>query len=128
MATSTLSTDLRKGDKVVATAELRGVPAGTTGKVALVNGLSWMRYWIRFDNGVAIGSVNRSHLATPKEWERKQNGTDEVAVEAVAATADGDESGGGDSAGGGGVTTANGAVVSQKLIDRAKAARARLTA
>ena len=66
MAGPTAPPDLRKGDKVVASADLRGVPAGTEGKVALVNGLSWVRYWIRFDNGVAIGSVNRSHLATPR--------------------------------------------------------------
>ena len=126
MAGPTAPPDLRKGDKVVASADLRGVPAGTEGKVALVNGLSWVRYWIRFDNGVAIGSVNRSHLATPKEWERKLSGADDGAVEAVAADeGDGD---GAESTGGDGVTTANGAVVPQKLIDRAKAARARLTA
>jgi hypothetical protein len=126
MAGPTAPPDLRKGDKVVASADLRGVPAGTEGKVALVNGLSWVRYWIRFDNGVAIGSVNRSHLATPKEWERKLSGVDDGAAETVAAEeSDGD---GAESTGGGGVTTANGAVVPQKLIDRAKAARARLTA
>ena len=125
MASST-TLDLRKGDKIVAAADLRGVPAGTAGKVALVNGLSWVRYWIRFDNGVAIGSVNRSHLATPKEWERKLSGVEDVAAgpgTAVAGTAEED---GGGSVGGGGVTTSNGAFVSQKLIDRAKAARTRL--
>ena len=75
---------------------------------------------------LVLGSVNRSHLATPKEWERKLSGADDGAAETVAAEAsDGD---GAESAGGGGVTTANGAVVPQKLIDRAKAARARLTA
>jgi hypothetical protein len=126
MAGPTAPPDLRKGDKVVASADLRGVPAGTEGKVALVNGLSWVRYWIRFANGVAIGSVNRSHLATPKEWERKQSGADDSAVEAVATEES--DGAGAESAGGGGVTTANGAVVPQKLIDRAKAARARLTA
>jgi len=126
MAGPTAPPDLRKGDKVVASADLRGVPAGTEGKVALVNGLSWVRYWIRFDNGVAIGSVNRSHLATPKEWERKLSGVDDGAAETVAEE---DSDGAGvESTGGGGVTTANGAVVPQKLIDRAKAARARLTA
>ncbi len=126
MPSSTIANDLRKGDKVVAAADLRDVPAGTKGKVALVNGLSWVRYWVRFDNGVAIGSVNRSHLATPEEWERKLSGVEDVAAGPVEAAADGD--GATDGAAGGGVTTANGSVVPQRLIDRAKAARARLTA
>lgn len=126
MPSSTLNQDLHKGDKVVASADLRGVPAGTKGRIALVNGLTWVRYWVRFDNDVAIGSVNRSHLATPEEWERKLNGGDqaEAAPEAEAAGSDGAS----EATGGGGITTPNGAVVPQKLIDRAKAARARLTA
>ncbi len=126
MPSSTITDDLHKGDKIVASADLRGVPAGTKGKVALVNGLSWVRYWVRFDNGVAIGSVNRSHLATPKEWERKLSGAEDESVAPEAADDDGATAAAGASSGG--VTTANGSVVPQKLIDRAKAARARLTA
>jgi hypothetical protein len=125
MPSSTITDDLHKGDKIVASADLRGVPAGTKGKVVLVNGLSWVRYWVRFDNGVAIGSVNRSHLATPKEWERKLSGAEDESATPEAAADGGAPAEG---ASGGGVTTANGSVVPQKLIDRAKAARARLTA
>ncbi len=125
MPSSTITDDLHKGDKIVASADLRGVPAGTKGKVVLVNGLSWVRYWVRFDNGVAIGSVNRSHIATPKEWERKLSGAEDESAAPEAAAEDGAAAEG---ASGGGVTTANGSVVPQKLIDRAKAARARLTA
>jgi hypothetical protein len=126
MARSSLTRDLRKGDKVVASADLRGVPQGTKGKVALVEGLSWVRYWVRFDNGTAIGSVNRSHLATPEEWTRKLSGVEDVAVESDSTAASEADGGGADGASSGGVVTANGALVSQKLIDRAKAARARL--
>lgn len=125
MPSSTLTDDLHKGDKIIASADLRGVPAGTKGKVVLVNGLSWVRYWVRFDNGVAIGSVNRSHLATPEEWERKLSGVEDEAAQPEASADDGAS---GEATSGGGVTTANGSVVPQKLIDRAKAARARLTA
>ena len=81
MATTTAPPDLRKGDKIVASADLRGVPAGTTGKVMLVNGLSWIRYWVRFDNGVTMGSINRTNLATPDEWERKLSGADDQPVD-----------------------------------------------
>ncbi len=66
---------LHKKVKVVALTDLVGVPEGTTGKVVLVNGISWIRYWVRFDNGVTMGSINRTALATPDEWEHHVNGT-----------------------------------------------------
>lgn len=111
-----------KGDKVVALIDLRGVPAGTKGKVAVVNGLSWIRYWVRFDNGVAVGSINRRALATPAEWERRQAGGD--VVEPGASVASGSDDGAADEPSGG--VTVNGVMVPAKLIERAKAARARL--
>jgi len=115
---------LRKGDRVVLTTDLREVPEGTEGKVVLVVGLSWIRYWVAFENGVAVGSVNRKHLATPAEWRRRLERGDEVdgAEDEVAAEAD---AGGGD--GGGGYMHA-GVLVPQLLIDRSKAARERLGA
>lgn len=116
---------LRKGDKVVLTTDLRSVPEGTEGKVVLVVGLSWIRYWVAFDNGVAVGSVNRKHLATPAEWRRRLERGDEV--EGVDAEAGDDAEAGGDDGGGGGYTHA-GVLVPQLLIDRSKAARERLGA
>jgi hypothetical protein len=113
---------LRKGATVVARTDLRDVPEGTKGKVVLVNGLTWIRYWVRFENGVAMGSVNRANLATPAEWQRHLNGED--VEEAVTAGADGD-GGGAEDDGGGGVMV-NGVLVPAKLIERTKAARARL--
>ena len=122
MAKTSAAGILDKGNKVVATVDLRGVPAGTRGKVAVVNGLSWIRYWVRFDNGVAIGSINRTALATPAEWERRQAGGDPAEDGVVAAASSDDSS---DDDVGGGVTV-NGVMVPAKLIERAKAARARL--
>ena len=55
--------ELRKGSQVVATTDLRDVPAGTPGRVILVNGLTWIRYWVLFDNGVSLGSIPRADLA-----------------------------------------------------------------
>jgi len=115
---------LRKGDEVVLTTDLRAVPEGTKGKVVLVVGLSWIRYWVSFENGVAVGSINRKQLATPAEWKRRLERGDEVDVDDAEAGGD-DEAVGDD--GGGGYTHA-GVLVPQLLIDRAKAARERLGA
>jgi len=123
MATTTTAPTLRKGDAVVAAVDLRGVPAGTTGKVSIVNGLTWIRYWVRFGNGVVMGSINRSKLATPDEWERRHDEPVEVAATTEAASDGAAED---ESAGGG--ATINGAHVPQKLLDRSKAARERLGA
>jgi hypothetical protein len=115
---------LRKGDKVVLTTDLRAVPEGTEGKVVLVVGLSWIRYWVSFDNGVAVGSINRKQLATPAEWKRRLERGDEVDGPDDAAGGDDAEAAADD---GGGYTHA-GVLVPQLLIDRAAAARERLGA
>lgn len=120
MATKTDSDILRKGDVVIAREDLRRVPAGTRGKIILSVGLDWIRYWVRFENGVETGSVNRSKLATPDEWERRHD--EPVAAAAGDAASDG---------GGAGETAAvgaevNGVMVPQKLLDRSKAAHERL--
>ncbi|MCU1452729.1 MAG: hypothetical protein JWN46_875 [Acidimicrobiales bacterium] len=124
--TATRTDELRKGDKVVATVDLRDVPLGTEGKVAVVNGLTWIRYWVRFANGVSIGSLSRKQLATTEQWKRKLAGGADEPSAVTAGAAAGDGAAAEDSSGG--VTTANGTLVPQKLIDRANAARARLAA
>ena len=54
--------------RVAAAHDLDGVPAGTGGKVVMVTGLSWIRYRVRFDNGVELNLLDGSHLvaAGPK--------------------------------------------------------------
>jgi hypothetical protein len=42
--------------------ELRGVPAGTAGRVVGVTGLSWIRYRVQFDNGREVNLVDAKHL------------------------------------------------------------------
>jgi len=55
-------------DKVVSAADLPGVPAGTRGKVTLVNGFRWIRYRVYFDNGADVGSLDRSQLVLAEDW------------------------------------------------------------
>lgn len=130
MATSGSTSDqLRKGAKVVNRVELRGVPEGTSGKVIMVSGITWIRYWVRFDNGVSLGTITRHDLATADQWKRHLAGEDVFGDQAAVGTETDSAGGGGDDGGdAGGVTTPSGTVVPQKLIDRAKAARARLAA
>jgi len=59
---------LKRHEKVVAAVDLPGVPAGTAGKVELVNGFRWIRYRVGFENGADIGSLDRAQLARPDEW------------------------------------------------------------
>ena len=54
---------LDKGDRVVATVALAGVPAGTEGRVMLANGFNWLRYRVLFRNGVELGDLDGRQLA-----------------------------------------------------------------
>ena len=55
--------NLRLGDRVVASVDLEGVPAGTAGKVILANGFNWQRYRVLFANGLEIGDLDARQLA-----------------------------------------------------------------
>ncbi|MCP4434177.1 MAG: hypothetical protein GY812_01580 [Actinomycetia bacterium] len=56
-------------EKVVVTEDLPGVPAGTSGKVMLRTGLSWIRYRVHFDNGVEVPWLEAAQLCRLKEYE-----------------------------------------------------------
>ncbi len=119
--TGTLS-QLKEKTRVVATEDLRGVPRGTVGKVIQVQGLSWIRYWVWFDNGVRMGTLDRSKLATLDEWLNKSDVAPTTAVvatagAAVAVSGDGAAAGSGDVGG-----------VPAHLLEKSKAARARWAA
>ncbi len=67
--------DLRQGDKVRSTVDIRGVPAGTRGKVILANGFNWQRYRVIFNNGAEIGDLDQRTIEpvgrTAKRLERE---------------------------------------------------------
>lgn len=54
--------DLKLGDRVRATADLLGAPAGTEGKIILANGFNWQRYRVLFDNGAELGDLDQRHI------------------------------------------------------------------
>jgi len=55
--------DLRTGDRVKATVDLVGAPAGTEGKVILANGFNWLRYRVLFDNGAELADLDQRNIA-----------------------------------------------------------------
>jgi hypothetical protein len=118
----------RRNEKVISTEAIDHVPEGTKGKVMLVNGFSWVRYWVHFEDGTDIGSIDQTKLVRAKEWkdylaERKARAEAPEVTEAVTDAADAD------AGGAGGATesaTVNGVAVPGFLLERAKAARARL--
>lgn len=62
----------KRNEVVVASEDLRGVPEGTRGKIKLVNGFDWIRYWVFFDNGIQIGSIGQDQLVRPQHWRQFQ--------------------------------------------------------
>ena len=55
--------ELRRGDRVVTTVEIDGVPQGTEGKVILANGFNWLRYRVLFSNGAEVADLDGRQLA-----------------------------------------------------------------
>lgn len=61
-------TEFSRRDKVVAAVDRPGVPEGTPGVVVMVTGLSWIRYRVRFDNGVELNLLDGRYLSrAPKK-------------------------------------------------------------
>jgi len=53
---------IRPNGRVRAKVDLPGVPAGTKGRVVLANGFNWLRYRVRFANGVELVDLDGSHI------------------------------------------------------------------
>ena len=112
---------LKPKERVVATEDMPGIPMGTTGKVIFPEGLTWIRYWVRFDNGVVRGTLDRRKIARPKEWaeivRRRESGEDLVEASASAAGGAGDSA---PAAAAGESVMVNGVAVPAHLIERSK--------
>ncbi len=119
MAKDAPTDQLKRKARVVSVSDLRGVPRGTPGRVAMVSGLTWIRYFVDFDNGVSMPSVDRLRLATPTEWrdwkERPAGSQEATVEEPVAEAAAASE---GESVGG----------IPGHLLERSRQARERLAA
>lgn len=74
----------RRNERVVAAYDLPGVPERTGGKIKMVSGFEWQRYWVFFDNGVHLGSLDGSALLRPHHWERWRSEREDVMAEMQA--------------------------------------------
>lgn len=92
-----LDDPFRRNEAVMATTSLPGVPEGTKGKVKLINGFAWTRYWVFFDNGVKLGSIDHEKLVRPHHWQQfhlrsqERAEAEARAAEAAAAAAEAGE-------------------------------------
>lgn len=112
--------ELRRHQKVRAWVDLPSVPAGTPGKVLLVGGVTWVRYRVRFENGVEHGLLDGRHIVARDGWVPVDERVEEEAVVATEVAAD-------DGAGAA-ASADNEFGVPAHLLERAKAARARRAA
>lgn len=129
----------RKNETVVATEDLPGVPEGTLGKVKLINGFDWVRYWVFFENGVDHGSLDGDALVRPQHWRQFQRDREQRALEAEEAAfralttkadpaaAAATTTAAADAPASDDPNAAIRAMVPEHLLEKAKAARARLT-
>ena len=116
------STDalLKPKERVVATDDMPGIPTGTAGKVIFPEGLTWIRYWVRFDNGVVRGTIDRRMLARPGEWAEIVRRRESGEAEPTAAAASGGDAAPAAAAAEGESVMVNGVAVPAHLIERSK--------
>jgi len=128
-------TPFKKNELVKATMDLRGVPAGTEGKIKVINGFTWTRYWVFFNNGVELGQLDTDELVRPQHWDyffEQKELAKERAAQAAEAAANGVEAAadtGGDAAAAADPNDPLAkirALVPAHLLERSAAARARL--
>jgi len=114
---------LRVGDTVVAVEPVGDIPEGTRGRIKVVDGFEWIRYWVAWDTGEWTGSVDNSAVVAESRLEQykadRAAAAERAAVRAaapVAAEADAAGNGGGASG------------VPEHLLERSRQARARKAA
>lgn len=129
---------LKRGERVRLVAGLPGVPEGTEGKVAMANGFTWNRYWVRLVDGRVVGHIDHGDLVRTRDYERFLVARDREAVEAELAAqraaeaadtaSDGTDGTEGAADGGTDEAIVNGVAVPAYLLQRSADARTRLGA
>ncbi|HZQ59478.1 MAG TPA: hypothetical protein VFA84_15665 [Acidimicrobiales bacterium] len=125
---------VRVGDWVVAVEAIGDIPEGTRGRIKLIDGFGWVRYWVAWETGEWTGSVDAASVVRADRLEQWRADREAAAARATtsarpgAAVAGGDSDGGGDGGGAAGGGGAGGGGVPEHLLERARQARARKAA
>lgn len=128
MAKGAIATEFRRNEAVTALDDLPGVPQGTKGRVVLVDGFTWTRYRVAFENGYDLGSIDGSHLSRVKQYEAAlaQRAAGPAQADADVSGEESGEAAVGAASGEGAVV--NGVTIPAHLLERSKRARERLSA
>jgi hypothetical protein len=119
------SSEIRRGTKVIAVTQLGKIPEGTVGTIKLIDGFGWIRYWVSWETGEWMGSVDAGDVVAAnryEEYKREQlekatrAASAPVVVAAATSAAAAPDGGGGDSR------------VPEHLLERSRARRAALSA
>lgn len=132
--TNTLDRPFTRNEVVMATGDLPGVPARTTGKVKVVNGVTWRRYWVFFENGVHLGSLDDHELVRPDDWDafmaaraEREAASAAAAAAAAAGATNGEDASAAAAADDDSPNARLRAMVPAYLLERSASARARLS-
>ena len=115
---------LRVGDIVVAVEPVGAIPEGTRGRIKVVDGFEWIRYWVAWDTGEWTGSVDSSSVVAESRLEQYK-ADQAAAAERAAAKAAAPAPTDGDGTAGDGAGTSG---VPEHLLERSRQARARKAA
>jgi hypothetical protein len=114
--------ELRRGDKVIAVKTIGAIPEGTRGVIKVVDGFQWTRYWVAWETGQWMGTVDSAAVVGADRYEDYKREQAEAAASppaavAVAAPEDGGEATAGSASG-----------IPQHLLERSRLARERKAA
>jgi len=120
----------RVGDWVVAVEPVGDIPEGTRGRIKVVDGFGWVRYWVAWETGEWTGSVDSASVVRTdrlEQWRAEREAAQAAAQATQTAPASGPAGGNGDGGGGAGAAGAapGGGRVPEHLLERSRQARAR---
>ena len=123
---------LKKGENVKLVVDMPTVSAGTAGKVAIANGLTWKRYWVRFNDGQILGHVDHFNLVKSKHYDRymaarqREAENEKQGTKSASANSSQRHNPDASSTGLANQATMTGVTIPSYLLERSAAARARL--
>jgi hypothetical protein len=118
----------RVGDWVVAVEPIGDIPEGARGRVKVVDGFGWVRYWVAWETGEWTGSVDSASVVRADRldrWKADQDAARAAAAAPAERAATGAASAGNGDGGEGAGEAPGAGRVPDHLLERSRQARAR---